>query len=194
MARPKAFNPDEALERAMEVFWAQGFDNTSMQDLVGAMGINRGSLYDTFGDKHSLYLASLDRYLQQHSVRLAASDCCEQTPARDIIGAIFNKVIDHCGCDGNDRGCMITNTICELCTRDDVVADRLKQTLLSFEDMLCTVIRQGQENGSVAAEKDPRALARFMLNTLQGMQVMRKIAGNRESLRQVADQALHCLN
>ncbi len=62
MARPKEFNHDEVLEKAMQVFWAKGYECTSMQNLVDAMGINRGSLYATFGDKHSLHLATLDRY------------------------------------------------------------------------------------------------------------------------------------
>lgn len=193
MARPKTFDPELALDRAVELFWCKGFENTSMQDLVNSMGINRGSLYDTFGDKHALYLKALDRYISRHSVRLVAEQEAGK-PARDILRSMLYRLADCTEeCRELERGCLMTNTICELCTRDGDVATVVRDSLQRMEDALSGIITESQARGEVAADKDARALARFVLTTLQGMQVMRKAHTRPDVLRQIADQALAML-
>ncbi|WP_259780808.1 TetR/AcrR family transcriptional regulator [Aestuariispira ectoiniformans] len=191
MARPKTFDPEQALDQAVELFWCKGFENTSMQDLVDRMGINRGSLYDTFGDKHALYLKALDRYINRHSIRLVAEQEAGK-PARDILRSMLYRLADCTTeeCPELKRGCLMTNTICELCTRDGDVATVVRDSLQRMEDAVAGIIAEGQAQGQIAPDKDSRALARFFLTTLQGMQVMRKAHTSPDVLRQIANQAL----
>lgn len=175
----------------MDLFWCKGFENTSMQDLVDAMGINRGSLYDTFGDKHALYLKALDRYTNRKSLRLVAEQEAGK-PARDILRHMLYSLADcsSAECSELQRGCLMTNSICELCTRDVAVADVLRTNLQRMEEALFRVISDGQSKGEISPEKDARAAALLILTTLQGMQVMRKAHTPPDVLRQIADQAL----
>jgi len=192
MSRPKTFNPDDVLDSAVHVFWAKGFDNTSMQDLVSAMGINRGSLYDTFGDKHSLYIAALDRYVEKF---LPANNLNTSNPAlvRDILGKAFDHIIEGCSKDGLDHGCMVTNSICELSDQDSEISGRLKHMMSTYEDMLCGLISRAQDVGEVDHTRDPRAMACFFLSSMQGLLVLRKLSYEKARLRQAADQALLAL-
>ncbi len=192
MPRPKAFNPDTALDSAVHIFWAKGFDNTSMQDLVLAMGINRGSLYDTFGDKHALYLKALDRYVEKF---LPTNNLNASNPAlvRDILGKAFDHIIDGCCDAGHDHGCMVTNSICELCDQDSEISGKLKRLMGAYEDMLCGLIERAQSAGEVDHTRDARAMACFFLSSMQGMLVLRKLSYDKSRLRQAADQALLAL-
>src|ERR687894_1938309 len=108
MARHKEFNRDEALGRAMEVFWSRGYEAASVGELVEHMGINRQSLYDTFGDKHSLYLQALDRYEQVESRKLFE---VLQRPAsvKKAFKDLFNGVVEGSLCDQQHRGCLMNN-------------------------------------------------------------------------------------
>lgn len=193
MARTKAFNPDEVLDSAVLIFWAKGFDNTSMQDLVSGMGINRGSLYDTFGDKHALYLAALDRYVEKF---LPANNLNNSDPTlvRDILSKAFDHIINGCCSEGLDHGCMVTNSICELCDQDSEISGRLKHMMSTYEDMLCGLIARAQGVGEIDPARDPRALACFFLSSMQGLLVLRKLSYEKAQLRQVADQALLALS
>jgi TetR/AcrR family transcriptional repressor of nem operon len=93
MARPKEFDKDEALQKAMNVFWCRGFEATSMQDVVDAMGIKRQSLYDTFGGKHQLYLAALDRYRAEQDAKLLAL-LGTPGPVKEKLRKLFYEVIE----------------------------------------------------------------------------------------------------
>lgn len=194
MGRPKTFNPEHALDKAMELFWCRGYENTSMQDLVDAMGINRGSLYDTYGDKHALYLKALDRYIDTHSIRVIAEQDRGKA-SRDILKSMLYCLAD---CDPaekqTDRGCLMTNSICELCSRDPDVLEVITRNLNKMQSVLERVIDRGKADGEFADGHDSRVQAQFFLNTLQGMQVMRKAHTPPQILRQIADQALAVLH
>lgn len=192
MPRPKSFCPDAALDQAVHIFWAKGFDNTSMQDLVSGMGINRGSLYDTYGDKHRLYLAALDRYVEKF---LPTNHLDNSNPilVREILGKAFDHIVDGCCASGQDHGCMVTNSICELCDQDNEISGKLKKLMGAYEDMLYGLIVKAQEVGEIDHNKDARAMACFFLASMQGLLVLRKLSFEKPRLRQVADQALLAL-
>src|SRR5712692_608944 len=110
MARHKEFDRDEALQKATEVFWARGYEGTSIQRLVGHMGINRQSLYDTFGDKHALYLQSLDRYCQLESQK--AIELLENSASvKKAVRKLFAGVVEGALCDTQRRGCFAGNAV-----------------------------------------------------------------------------------
>lgn len=93
MARPKEFDPNEALERAMLLFWEKGFQATSMRDLVQAMGINRGSLYDTFGSKEELYQAAIDRYCDEQTAGMIDMLSAPGEP-KDVLERVFQRALE----------------------------------------------------------------------------------------------------
>src|SRR5918999_3717922 len=106
MARHKEFDRDEVLQRAMEVFWSRGYEAASVGELVKRMGINRQSLYDTFGDKHTLYLAALDRYREVEGRKMF--EVLERPgPVKRALRHLFEGVIDGSFCGGERRGCFV---------------------------------------------------------------------------------------
>jgi TetR/AcrR family transcriptional repressor of nem operon len=106
MARPKEFDPDQALDRAVELFWRKGYEATSIQDLVEALGINRSSLYGTFGDKHALYLAAIDRYCEDVvAPRVAELD--QAASPRAAIRQLFLSLPTRATRRRERRGCLL---------------------------------------------------------------------------------------
>jgi len=172
MARPKEFDPDVALDRAVEVFWAEGYEATSMQDLVEAMGINRGSLYGTFGGKRALFLAALDRYLEGQVVRFEEA-LAEGTSAGDAIRRAFTRVAAMALGDER-RGCLLTNCAVEIAPRCAETTRRVQASLRRLERALAAVVARGQESGEVPATHAPSKQARALLATLQGLVVLGK--------------------
>src|SRR5262245_26615439 len=120
MVRTKQFDKHQALDEAMELFWERGYNATSISDLVDHLGVNRQSLYDTFGGKEDLFLAALDRYrtLQGGPVRQLLE---REGPALEVLREFFSKFLDRL-CDGASKGCFMANTITELAGRDEGVA------------------------------------------------------------------------
>ena len=124
MARPREFDVDEALQRALEVFWQQGFAATSMQDLVAAMGIQKASLYATFGDKHTLYTTALRRY-QQETLDELTEHLAKAASPLAAITEFVDEVVEHTARDGR-RGCLCVNANTELAPHDAEVAELLR--------------------------------------------------------------------
>src|SRR5215207_4045492 len=121
MARHKEFDRDEALHKAMEVFWSRGYEAASVGELVEHMGINRQSLYDTFGDKHALFLQALDRYHEVESRKLL--DLLERPGSvKRALRQLFTGVVEGSLCDGGRRGCLMGNAMSELAGRCEATA------------------------------------------------------------------------
>jgi TetR/AcrR family transcriptional repressor of nem operon len=191
MPRTKAFDPDAALDRAMELFWSQGYEATSIEDLVDATGVNRASLYGTYGDKHALFLKALERYTGAGLfASLDLED--EDKPVREVLRGLFDRLIARC-LDGRGAGCLITNTICEFGARDEAVVETARRALARMENALDLLVRRGQARGEIAAEDSPRAIARYLLNAMQGLQVVAKVNPDRRALQQVAERTLATL-
>ena len=193
MARPREFDRDQVVDRAVEVFWRNGFEATSIRDLVEATGLNRGSLYNTFGDKAGLFDAALERYMAgappQHIV--AAADT---GPPRQVIGEFFARLVELGASDTERRGCLMTNTAAELAARDEGVRARLAASMQGLEEALFRLIRRGQETGEIAPWRDPRALARFLVASAQGLLIIGKVNRNRAALEHIAEIALSNLD
>jgi TetR/AcrR family transcriptional repressor of nem operon len=192
MARTKAFDPASALHEAMLLFWSQGYESTSVQDLVEALGIGRGSLYDTFGDKHALFLAALDRYSEQTFATLLPPLQSEGS-ARDALHQVFERVLDLATAPSHPPGCLMTNTLAELGLRDTDVAQRLLSNYRQLEDAIVGVLRRGQERGEISSRHAAPALARFLLTTMQGLRVLAKARPDRALLEEAVAVALTAL-
>ncbi|MCC3304095.1 TetR/AcrR family transcriptional regulator [Sneathiella sp. HT1-7] len=192
MARTKCFNRDEALEKAMQAFWAKGYEATSVQDLVDCMGINRGSLYDTFGDKHQLFLEALDQY---GTGALLRTDVLRQDgDAREILSRFMYVFMQKQVMDPKRRGCFMTNAAVELCSRDDECAERVRVFFEDMEDALKELISRGQRDGTFKTKRDAASLAAFFVGVMQGMRVVGKVNPNEKVLGPMVDVALTVLD
>jgi TetR/AcrR family transcriptional repressor of nem operon len=192
MPRQREFDREEVLDRAVDVFWERGYEATSVQDLVDAMGIQRGSLYNTFGDKRTLFLAALKRY-EQVQVSRVVEVLKRPGPVRDTIRSVLEGVVrDEAGCAVR-RGCLAVNTAVELGCLDPNVAARATAALRRVEDAFEQALRRAQEKGEIERTLDVRALARFFTSSLQGLRVMSKAGAEQGELRDVAEVTLRAL-
>jgi AcrR family transcriptional regulator len=191
VARPKEFDREEALRRAIPVFWKNGFAGTSTDDLVRAMGIGRQSLYDTFGDKHALFLETL-RVYNTDSLTTVFRKLREGPTA---MAALERILIDRAEVRSKQRspGCMGVNSICELAGEDAEVATLNQTSAALLEATLKDVIDEGQEQGNIRRGIDSRAAARFLAATMSGLMVQAKGGASSETLRDVACFALDSL-
>lgn len=193
MPRPKEFNPDDAVEKAMQVFWHKGYESTSMEDLLGAMDLNRGSLYDTFGDKRQLFLRVVDRYCTTVvGPKFALLD--QPGPALPTLRGFIHGMLEGALADPQRRGCLIANTVMELAPHEKEIAGTLRQTLKMLEDAFFRVLDRAKQQGELNGQKDSRALARFLTTMLQGTIVMIKSGAAAQSVRQTTETALSILD
>jgi TetR/AcrR family transcriptional regulator, transcriptional repressor for nem operon len=192
MARPKQFDPQVALERAMEVFWRQGFEATTVQDLVAGMGINRASIYSTFGDKHQLFVAALDHYAQSAGRELI--DLLEGAgPADEVLRRAMAQVVDWQAGDETPLGCFVTNSAMELCARCPETSDKVNASLARLEEAFRALVERGQASGQISDAKSPDDLARFLCVVTQGLVVLGKARVERGALEQAVEVALTAL-
>lgn len=192
MARAKEFDPDEALDRALDLFWDRGFSATSMQNLVDTMGIGRGSLYETFGSKENLFAEALDRYAAR-SVDFMVQTITDSEEPLEGIRTLIRGFARSAANGGNTRGCLMVNTIVELAPHDEAMAEILRRHWGRVENAITKVLRRAQDTGDLDRAKKPRALARHLVNTIQGLAVQGKYVRTRSSANDVADIALSVL-
>lgn len=191
MARPKEFDREQALRRAIPVFWEKGFAGTSTDDLVRAMGIGRQSLYDTFGDKRRLFLEALRTY----STDSLAGFMKKLRAGPTALAAIESLLVDLAEVRDETRelGCMGVNAVCELAREDDEVRAVIEMGSALLEQTLKDVIDDGKAKGDVDCTIDSRAAARFLATTLSGMKVQAKAGASIDALRDVAAFAVASL-
>lgn len=192
VARPKEFEPEQVVERAMEVFWRKGYRATSVQDLVDHTGVNRASLYATFGDKHGLFLRALTHYCEavvpSRAGILEADDASRpqvreylETVARDLLGVARN------------RGCLMVNSTVELAAHDPDVAVHAGRHLERLEKAFGNAIGRAVERGEMAPDTDVVALSRFLVAASQGLMVVGKARPDEASLRDAVESTLEAL-
>ena len=191
MARPREFDSDQVVAAAMKVFWQRGYAGTSAQDLVEGTGLGRGSLYGAFGSKHGLYERALKRYHEHTAGNVAL--LAEPGPVKDLIRRLLLSVVDN---ELKDRlGCMTANATLELAGKDEVVTKLVKLNFDRLEGALDGAIRRAQGDGEISADKSARALARFIVNTIQGLRVLGKATAksDRQRLIDIVDVSLGAL-
>ena len=191
MARSKEFDETVVLRKAMELFWEQGYEKTSMQDLVDRMGIHRRSIYDTFGDKRSLFLASLDAYekfITHEMETIIRQNASVHAAIRDVFLFILRSS------DQYPKGCLSVNAAVELSLLDQEI-DRLVTAMFNrTEGMFEELIRHGQENGELSGDIDPEETARFLHNNLIGLRVLIKTNYSQKELESIITLALKVLD
>ena len=192
MARTKEFEPEKALTRAMDLFWRQGYEATSVHDLLEEMGIGRGSMYDTFGDKRALFLAALERF---EETRVSRADEILEGSASAVEGIrrLFETTIEGLVSYEPRRGCLLANTAVELAPHDEQVAGRISRYVRRSEDAFERALVRGRATREIPADKDPKALARFLVSTLHGVRVLARAGVDRAVLDDSVRTALEAL-
>ncbi|GAA4920780.1 TetR/AcrR family transcriptional regulator [Streptomyces coeruleoprunus] len=194
MARTKEFDPDAALQKALELFWRRGYEATSMADLVEHLGIGRASLYATFGNKHELYLKALDRYGAGQNP-LLLDELSRPGPALPAVRAVVLRFAAEAAAGpGRLRGCLVTNAAAELAPHDRAVARRVELNWQHLETLLHAALARARTQGELPEGRDPRTLARMLLVLLQGVRVVGKASDDPALVRDAAEQALALLD
>lgn len=192
MARPREFDEDEVVAKALNRFWAAGYSATSIRDLVDATGISRGSLYGAFGDKYTLFLRALDAYCAGTIAAVHGDLDGDEAGAAVRLGAHMRHVADSCG--DSQYGCFLAKSSAELAASDPEVALRAERMYGTYEEVLVTCLTQAQAAGDLDGRHDPRALAALLLITVRGMDALGRSRRGRDFMRQVADLSLAFLN
>ncbi|MFG1697850.1 TetR/AcrR family transcriptional regulator [Nonomuraea sp. NPDC049309] len=187
MARTKEFDPDVALQRALELFWERGYESTSVNDLVERLGVAKASIYATFGGKRELYIKALDRYLRRRDV---IGPLAQPGPAVPAVRAFLDSYVATCLADELRRGCMVVNSAVEFASRDPGVLAKVAASWTELETALAGALTRARAQGEIPESKDPQALARFLLVLLQGLQVLARADPDPRRLRDAVDQAM----
>ena len=193
MPRTKEFDEAEVLDQALELFRARGFKHTSFTDLVDELGVSRQSLYDTYGDKQTLYQTALRRYLDRalDSMRRKLDD---PASVREVLTELFEGIIAG-GCTAKGTpGCFMVNSMVELAPHDADTRAVAQIHAREIEGLFASRLSQAQRKGEIAKSKDPVALARFLYHTILGLGVASRALGERDSLKQSARLALQVLD
>ena len=193
MARTKDFDETKVLDKAICLFWHKGYNGTSMQELVDNLGISRSSLYDTYGDKHDLYIKALQHY--QHSSGDEMSQIISNAKtAREAIKQLLEFVINNLMNDKQRKGCFMVNAGVEVAPHDPEVMRIITQNEQALEGQFLKTIEMGRARGDVSKKKDARALARFFGNTVKGIQVSAKSAKNKTAFADIIETSLSVLD
>jgi len=170
MARTKDFDENEVLSKAIELFWYKGYNGTSMPDLVDTLGISRSSLYDTYTDKHTLFVKALESYQNSGAARI--QEIIDQPePAKVIIKKLLEIATTELLGDKLQKGCFMVNAEVEVAPHDAEVNKLVCRNDQQMEEAFYQVIKKGQESGELKNKQDARALARFVFNAVKGMRV-----------------------
>jgi TetR/AcrR family transcriptional repressor of nem operon len=192
MARTKKFDPQQALAAAMDVFWRLGYEGTSLDVLITEMGIARQSLYDTFGDKRSLYLKALAHYRDETNASMrrlfSSAPTVKDAFAQLLYGLSAESRAQHA------RGCLLLSANMERAAGDSVISDFLRRNQAEVELIFREALRHAQSSGELSRKQDPAALARFFVVTIQGMRARARLKSDRRALEEVARVALAVLD
>ncbi len=191
--RTKAFDIDRVLDKAVQLFWSKGYEATSIPALEVQMGIKRQSLYDTFGNKHSLFLLSLERYHQQVIVKNFTNLLTAPSPKKAIKDYFYQRIKDIDNANVID-GCFVTNSLTELGLSDQEVKNQTKKTLEYMEDVFYKAIIRAQDLTEIDTSKNAKLMATQLLNNAQGLFVMSKSGMSPDKLKTLVTQFLTILD
>ncbi len=189
----KQFDVDWVLDKAMQAFWSRGYEATSMQALVDCTGINRGSLYATYGDKHALFVAALRMYDEKVRRKLLDEVEANHGP-REAIRQLFLAFTAPVSESGGNRGCFLTNTALELAAHDPEIGQIVAHSQKEIEAFFLQMIKKGKAQGEIAPHVKPVEAARGLLASLIGLVVLTRSRPDRTLLSSIVDDAMRRLN
>lgn len=193
MARPRDFDENEVLSKAVGLFWHKGYNGTSVEDLLETLNLSRSSLYRTYKDKHTLFLKALENYQQFSSSEIKGvikdTDSVKET-IRKLLEFIAAMLIN----DEKNRGCFMVNSEVEMGLHDKEVHNMVLVNDQELEDTFYYLLKKGKENGEIGNSNDVRAMARFFLNNAKGIRVTAKSTSDKKVFADIIEIALSTLD
>jgi len=191
--RPLQFDPENALNAAMHIFWEKGYEATSTSDLMKAMKLSKSSLYQTFGSKKKLFMSCLDLYCKNNGGRERTS-LEGRAPDKAFIVQMLYSLSDPDRFPEEPKGCLLVNSTLELGKRDEEVGAYVNKRAQASVAMFEGVIRRAQVAGEIESTKDPIALANMLLLSVHGLKAMAKLDVDKTTLKSAVDEILHRLD
>jgi TetR/AcrR family transcriptional repressor of nem operon len=189
--RPKEFDEREALERAMNLFWLRGYEGVSLVELLRHMDISRQSLYDTFGNKRSLFIRAISHYRDTQLVHALALLEREGSPLENVKDVV--RFFQQLASDRRCRGCLVANALVELGPHDAEIAELLRSILLLLQGSVEQALHRAQEQGELDPSRSPGELSRALTNAAMGMAVTGKLPLQESTLRDICAGTLSML-
>jgi len=192
IGRVKEFDKEQVLHKAMLVFWEKGYEATSMPDLLKAMGLSRSSLYETFGDKETLYKEALQQYRRQFS-RNKRALLTNATSAKTGIRQYFERHIASALDDDLPGGCFITNAAVGVVSSDDPIRKPIEESFETLEQSFYELLKKGQQTGEIDASKDIGTLSFLLLNLNHSINVVSKLYTDKKKYSDMLDHVMDML-
>ena len=193
MPRAKQFNEDEVLNKAITLFWTKGYHATSINDLVQHLGINRASLYDTFGDKEQLFKKALEHY-REGNARGFRKFLNSQPDVRSGLKKLFQNAIEASVQDKERKGCFVVNTTTELIPGNQTLLGILEENKKVFEGLFYSYLKEGEARGEFPPGKDLRSIASLLFVLYNGLKVVGKLEAEPIALARAVNAILKLLD
>jgi TetR/AcrR family transcriptional repressor of nem operon len=191
MARPREFDEAAVLDAAALCFWKQGYEATTVRDLVAQTGITAASLYNAFGDKRALYQKALDHYIEASVADRIRR--CEALPPRQAIEAFLEDIVKRSLDDRDRKGCMLVNAALDLAPHDPAFRKAVAEVLTGIEAFFLASVSAGQADGTITRSLPAQALAQNLLGVLMGIRVLARVRPERALLKGVLAPTLALL-
>jgi len=193
MGRPREFDTTEVLDKATHVFWVKGFEATSLNDLIEAMGISKSSFYETFGNKQDLFLSSIDHYATtalEDMVAALESDM----PGREVIAQVFLNTANRFITNAEPMGCFLSNSAAELAPDCEPAKEKVVGYFHRAEEAFTKAVERGQKEGTIPSDRDAKALGRFLVSSMNGLQVVGKANQDPQTLKDIVSSIIKALD
>ena len=192
MAREREFDPTQALDQAVAMFWERGYSETSMEDLVDTTGVSRYGIYGTFGNKRELFIAALRRYAHVMAVDTTPGLFLPDAGLREIKG-FFSAMLKRASGPESQRGCMICNTAIEIAPHDENIAAAVRALFDELTSVFTTALTNAQAAREINESLDPKATAELLVGLLQGAAVFARTGTSKARLQRYVDMAMTIL-
>jgi TetR/AcrR family transcriptional repressor of nem operon len=192
MAREREFDPTQALDRAVALFWERGYSETSMEDLVDSTGVSRYGIYGTFGNKRELFIAALRRYAHIMAVDTRPELFRPDAGLADLKG-FFMAMLERAVGPEAQRGCMICNTAIEIAPHDENIAEAVRGLFDELTSVFTTALTNARAAGDIGKTLDPKSTAEVLVGMLQGAAVLARTGTSKTRLKRYAKSAMAIL-
>ncbi|MBF6616324.1 MAG: TetR/AcrR family transcriptional regulator [Candidimonas sp.] len=179
--RPREFDTDAVLNKAITRFSEYGYHGTSISDLNACLGLTSGSIYKAWGDKRGLFLAALDRYMKQRSEGTAAC-LASKLSGKEKVEALLTQYALLSSERAGRTGCLVIESVVELSLADKEISDLIAAQQARLEEQLLRLIEEGQKDGSIRTEVSAASMARLLLAIQQGMRVLGKTGSDTKAM------------
>jgi TetR/AcrR family transcriptional repressor of nem operon len=193
LGRPLAYDPEAALDAALQVFWSKGYEATSLQDLLQAMGLSKSSFYQGFGGKKELFLRCMARYRENIGRRIRKIEAGSASGHDVIEGVLLHAAAEARYPGERRRGCLLMNTATEFAQKDFEIAGQVRRGFDGLREILRQAIERGQAEGEIAADLHPDRLADYLVCSLGGIKTVVKGGADEQQVRDIVALILRAL-